>query len=267
RDVIIIGGGHNGLVSAAYLARRGLDVCVLERRHLVGGAAVTEEMVPGFKFSRASYLAGLLRPQIIEDLQLAKYGFKYLPRDPSSFTPTHTDGPLGGKYLMLGSDGQKNWESIAQFSRKDADAYEKYEEFLGQVREVVTPLLDGPPPNPFEGGYHEKMATMRQASKLLSAAFRNRQVLVPFYELLTAPASHILDRWFESEILKATLATDAVIGAMAAPSQAGSAYVLLHHVMGEAAGKKGVWAYVEGGMGSISNAIAQSAQVHLRAPG
>jgi hypothetical protein len=132
RGAIIIGGGHNGLVSAAYLAKSGVDVLVLERRYIVGGAAVTEEMVPGFKFSRASYLAGLLRPQIIADLELEKFGFKYLPRNPSSFTPTLMDSPYAGKYLILGEDEEENYKSIAQFSVKDAEAYPHYEEFLGE---------------------------------------------------------------------------------------------------------------------------------------
>ena len=128
-DVIIVGGGHNGLVAAAYLAKNGQSVLVLERRHIVGGAAVTEELVPGFKFSRASYLAGLLRPRIIKELQLEKFGFKYLVRDPSSFTPTKQ----AGRYLMMGADEQRTLASIAQFSAKDARAYVEYERFLKQV--------------------------------------------------------------------------------------------------------------------------------------
>lgn len=151
RDAIVIGGGHNGLITSAYLSKHGLDTLVLERRHLVGGAAVTEEIIPGFKFSRASYLAGLLRPKIIQDLELEKYGFKYLARDPSSFTPTLSTSPYRGKYLMLGENEEANYQSIAQFSKKDAEAYPKYEEFLGKVREVITPLLDNPLPfNPFD---------------------------------------------------------------------------------------------------------------------
>jgi hypothetical protein len=154
RGVIVIGGGHNGLVSAAYLARSGVDVVVLERRHVIGGAAVTEEIVPGFKFSRASYLAGLLRPRIIKELGLERYGFKYLPRNPSSFTPTLKSSPYKGKYLLLGDDEKANYDSIAQFSVKDAEAFPKYEAFLGQVREIMQPLLDNPLPalNPLEEG-------------------------------------------------------------------------------------------------------------------
>lgn len=207
RDVIIIGGGHNGLVAAAYLAKSGLDVLVLERRHVVGGAAVTEELIPGFKFSRASYLAGLFRPQIIKELELEKYGFKYLPRDPTSFTPSSLNGPLKGKYLLLGSNDEENWKSIAQFSKRDADVFPHYEAFLSKVRKIINPLLDGPPPDPTQGKMKERLGSMKQISQLIQVGYQNKQVLVPLYELLTAPAAHILDRWFESDILKTTLAT------------------------------------------------------------
>jgi phytoene dehydrogenase-like protein len=237
-----------------------VDTLVLERRHLVGGAAVTEEIVPGFKFSRASYLAGLLRPQIIEDLQLEQHGFRYLPRDPASFTPSPLHSPLGGRYLMLGECEDSNHRSIAQFSQRDADAFPAYERFLGEVREVMQPLLDGPPPDPFCGGWRERVRTLSQGARLLRVGAQHRSALVPFYELFTGPASQLLDRWFESEMLKTTLATDAVIGAMVSPTQAGSAYVLLHHVMGEAGGRPGVWSYVQGGMGAISEAVAASAR-------
>lgn len=259
---IIIGGGHNGLVAAAYLAKHGVqDVLVLERRHLVGGASVTEEMVPGFKFSRGAYLAGLLRPKVIEDLDLYRHGLKYLTRDPSSFTPTLLRSIHKGKYLLLGSDEKRNWDSIAQFDRSDADAYPLYEEFLHKVRQVVQPILDHSPMNPMAASdtRGDLLAHLKGIRDLVSVGFRNRQVLLPFYELFTGPASHILDRWFEGEVLKTTLATDAVIGANISPKHNGSAYVLLHHVMGEAAGKAGVWAYVEGGMGAVSDAIARAA--------
>ncbi len=257
-DAVIIGAGHNGLVTAGYLRKQGLDVLVLERRHVVGGAAVTEEIVPGFKFSRASYLAGLLRPQIIKDMNLEKYGFKYLPRDPSSFTPTLEDSPSKGKYLLMGSDAKMTYDSIAQFSVKDADAFPQYEDFLGKVREIVSPLLDSPPLDMFEGSFRERMQSFGTFREIAGQALRNKEVLVPFYELFTAPAAQILDRWFQGDVLKATLATDAVIGAAISPKHVGSAYVLLHHVMGEAAGKKGVWAYVRGGMGAVTQAMAAS---------
>ena len=261
RRVAIIGGGHNGLVCAAYLAKAGLDVSVFERRHILGGAAVTEELLPGYKFSRASYLAGLLRPQIIKDLELEKRGFEYIPRSPSSFTPTKPEDPVNkGKYLMLGTSAEEDWKSIAQFSERDADAFVRYEDFLGQVRSILQPFIDDAPPDITEGKLAEKMKTLSTLSTMIKVGYKNRQALVPFYELFTGPAQTILDRWFESDILKTTLATDAVIGAMISPKMNGSAYVLLHHVMGEAAGKRGVWSYVRGGMGAVSDAIAAAAR-------
>eukprot|EP00638_Chattonella_subsalsa_P017957 CAMPEP_0117863124 /NCGR_PEP_ID=MMETSP0950-20121206/5402_1 /TAXON_ID=44440 /ORGANISM="Chattonella subsalsa, Strain CCMP2191" /LENGTH=561 /DNA_ID=CAMNT_0005713849 /DNA_START=54 /DNA_END=1737 /DNA_ORIENTATION=+ len=261
-DIIIVGGGHNALVSAAYLSKAGLDVLVLERRHVLGGAAVTEEIFPGFKFSRASYLAGLLRPQVIKELELKKYGFKYLPRDPTSFTPTKKDSPLEGKYLMLGSNAERNYESIAQFSEKDAMRFQEYESLLSQMSDIIQPFLDCPPPNIFEGSIASRVQSAKNIYQITKAGMQNTSALVPLYELFTAPAKHILDRWFESDILKATLATDSVIGSMKGPQECGSGYVLLHHVMGAVEGKKGVWAYVQGGMGSVSNAIVACASKH-----
>jgi phytoene dehydrogenase-like protein len=257
-DAIVIGGGHNGLVTSAYLSKAGLRTLVLERRHVVGGAAVTEEMVPGFKFSRASYLAGLFRPHIIKELELEKHGFKYLPRNPSSFTPTKLDSIYEGKSLMLGSDEEMNWKSIAQFSVKDADAFIEYEAFLGKIREILQPLLDHHPIDITTGNVKERFRMLKALNEVVRLGYKNREIAIPFYELFTGPAEQILDRWFESDILKTTLATDAVIGALISPKHNGSAYVLLHHVMGEAAGQKGVWAYVEGGMGAISQSIAKS---------
>lgn len=261
-DTIIVGGGHNGLVAAAYLAKAGLKPLVLERRHVVGGAAITEEVVKGFKFSRASYLAGLLRPHIIKDLELEKYGFKYLPRSPSSFTPTRLDSSYEGKHLLLGAGQAEDKRSIAQFSARDAEAFEEYETFLGKIRDIMQPILDNPPMDLSQGKWKERCATLKAMQSLSTECIKHRDVLVPFYELFTGPATQLLDRWFESDILKTTLATDAVVGALISPKMSGSAYVLLHHVMGEAAGKKGVWAYVEGGMGAISNSIAASARRH-----
>lgn len=213
-----------------------------------------------YKYSRASYLAGLLRPAVIEELELERHGLKYIPRDPSSFTPTLVDGPHGGKSLILGSDEKATHASIAQFSAKDADAYFEYEEFLSEARALVSPLLDAAPPDPTSGRASERARTARVMADIASACFRHRGALIPFYELFTAPADRILNRWFESDLLKATLACDAVIGALTSPSQPGSAYVLLHHVMGEAAGRPGVWAYVEGGMGRVSDAAASAAR-------
>ena len=258
-DAVVVGGGHNGLVHAAYLAKAGLRVLVLERRHLVGGAAVTEELISGFKFSRGSYLAGLMRPQVVSDLELKKYGLRYLQRTPSSFTPTlHS-----GRYLMLGhKDMQDDLASIAQFSAEDAASYVQYENFMSQVRAILQPLLDMPP-IAFPSGHtrwRELVFTFRKTAELFGLMWKHRDALVGLFQLLMGPAKTILDQYFNSDILKATLATDAVIGAVTSPSSLGSAYVLVHHVMGTVDGRAGVWAYVEGGMGALSEAIAASAR-------
>jgi len=273
-DVIIIGAGHNGLVCANYLGKQGLDVLVLENRHIEGGAAVTEEVFPGYKFSRASYLAGLLRPQILEELELHN-SVHFIPRNPSSFTPVPPDkfgDGVDGLFLgWSGPDGdKKTWGSIAQFSQRDADQYFQYEEFLGKVRAVIQPVLDAIPPSQFAGltgantsmtwkelFFHCRTAVdIGKQFGVLSAAERRQ-----LYELFTAPATHVLNRWFESEVLKATLVTDAVIGSMASPSECGSGYVLIHHVMGSVPGvSEGSWAYIRGGMGSLTQALANTAQ-------
>ncbi|CAM6103639.1 unnamed protein product [Calypogeia fissa] len=260
-DAVVVGGGHNGLTAAAYLARGGLKLAVLERRAVLGGAAVTEEIVQGFKFSRASYLQSLLRPTIIKELDLCRHGLKLLPRNPSSFTPT-----VDGKYLLMGSDMDSNQEEISKFSKKDAAAYPRYERQLERFCDIMDPLLDEVPPEKGPSGetWREKLqrgiSRTRLASGLLQRmASAGREDVVAFADLLLAPASKVLDRWFESDILKATLATDAVIGAMASVHSPGSGYVLLHHVMGETNGARGIWSYVEGGMGGVSSAIAQAA--------
>lgn len=250
--VVVVGGGHNGLVAAAYLAR-GMDceVLVLERRRLLGGAAVTEELVPGFRFSRASYLAGLMRPQIVAELGLARHGFEYLARDPASFTPTLPHSEHAGRSLVLSSCPAATRDSIAQFSLRDAEAFPQYEAWLGEVRELLQPFLDAPPPDLLPP--RTLRGAARKARNLLafaSALYRRRGAVLPLHELLVGSAERVLGRWFESDLLKTTLATDAVIGSMASPRQQGSAYVLLHHVMGSAA-RPGAWAYMRGGMGCM----------------
>jgi phytoene dehydrogenase-like protein len=250
-DAIIIGGGHNGLVTACYLARAGRKVLVLERRYLVGGACVTEEVFPGFKVSTAAYVNSLFRPEIIRDLRLADYGFAVLERNPSSFSPFED-----GRHLFLGADQQMNVREIAKFSPRDAEAYPKYEKMLERVAAVVEPTINQTPPNllrPGLGGLWKLFKLARSMQKLgvgMSEAI----------EVLTGAARPLLDRWFESEQLKATLATDAIIGAFAAPSMPGTAYVLFHHVMGETNGKRGVWSYVKGGMGGLTQALAKAAR-------
>ncbi|XP_012936360.1 pyridine nucleotide-disulfide oxidoreductase domain-containing protein 2 [Aplysia californica] len=266
-DAVVIGAGHNGLIAAAYLQKAGLNVCVLERRHVIGGAAVTEEIVPGFKFSRASYLLSLMRPQIMNDLELKKYGLKIYFRNPSSYTPLAEPSGLDGKArsLTLGRDSQENARQISQFSKTDAERFVEYEEQLERIVSALDPLLDSPPVSMSAltgSSLREKWSSLGSVKALLSSVRSLGKDVPAFYELMTAPAQKILDRWFESEPLKATLATDSVIGAMASPQHPGSGYVLLHHVMGELDGMKGAWAYVEGGMGGVSKAIANCAQDH-----
>jgi phytoene dehydrogenase-like protein len=250
-DTIIIGAGHNGLVTAAYLAKAGQSVLVLERRDVLGGCCITEEVWPGFKVSSAAYVNSLLRPEIIKELDLKSHGFEMLPRSPSSFTPY-----LDGRYLMMGPDKDLTHKEIAKFSRADADAYPKYEAMLTRVADFLEPLLIKTPPDPFAG-----VGNLWDLGKI-AYQFRGlgREVATEAVEILTGAATPILNRWFESEQLKATLATDAVIGAFAPPSHPGTAYVLFHHVMGECNGVRGVWGYVRGGMGMISNSIAAAAQ-------
>jgi phytoene dehydrogenase-like protein len=249
-DAIIVGGGHNGLVAACYLARAKWKVLVLERRYIVGGACVTEETFPGFKVSTAAYVNSLFRPEIIRDLRLHDYGFALAERNPSSFSPF-----LDGRYLMLGPDQDMNLREIGKFSQNDARAYPQYEAMLERVASVIEPTLTQTPPNVVKPGLGDlfKMAPLGRALQKLGPGMGEA------VEVLTGPARPILDRWFESEELKATLATDAIIGAFASPSMPGTAYVLFHHVMGETNGKRGVWSYVKGGMGGLTQALAKAA--------
>ncbi len=250
-DAIIIGGGHNGLVAACYLARAKWKVLVLERRYVVGGACVTEETFPGFKVSTAAYVNSLFRPEIIRELRLADYGFASVERDPSSFSPF-----MDGRHLFLGPDSRMNLNEISKFSKRDAENYPQYEKMLARVAAVIEPTLTMTPPNvmrPGLGGSWKLLKLARSFQRLGPA-------MAEAVEILTGPARPLLDRWFEAEELKATLATDAIIGAFAAPSMPGTAYVLFHHVMGETNGKKGVWSYVRGGMGGLTGAIAKAAK-------
>jgi len=256
-DCIVIGGGHNGLVAAAYLAKSGKSVCVLERRHVLGGCAVTEPLWPGYKVSTAAYVISLFLPQIIRDLRLKHYGLNILRRDPSSFTPL-----LDGRSLLLGPDKRQNYEQIARFSERDAERYGQYQAMLERVSAVLEPTLSSAAPDPLplpkafrKIGVAKRLRDTSKLWTLYNALSELGAELPEAIELLTGAARPILERWFESEVLRATLATDAIIGAFAPPSSPGTAYVLLHHVMGEAGGARGVWGYVAGGMGGLADAL------------
>ncbi|XP_029377281.1 pyridine nucleotide-disulfide oxidoreductase domain-containing protein 2 [Echeneis naucrates] len=264
-DALVIGGGHNGLVAAAYLQKGGLQTAVLERRHVLGGAAVSEEIFPGFRFSRCSYLLSLLRPHIYEDLELKKHGLKVYMRDPHAFTPMLEEGVKGAppRSLTLGSDLTMNQREIGKFSQKDAKAFPDFVEHLEKLAAAIHPLLDAPPvdiPGITAGSLRKRMGAAKTLMPVVKCGLKLGRHIPDFYEIITAPIMKILNRWFESEPLRATLATDAVIGAMTSPSNPGSGYVLLHHVMGELEKEKGAWGYVEGGMGGVSQAIASAAR-------
>lgn len=261
-DCIIVGGGHNGLVAATYLARAAWKVLVLERRPIVGGACVTEEPWPGYKVSTASYVVSLLLPEIERDLRLSEFGYRVLARNPSSFTPLED-----GRSLLLGPDREANRREIGRFSARDAEAFPRYESLLERIAECLEPVLSATPPDLLplpktwrQIGLGKRFRDARQGLSLWSALKRLGPDIPEAMEILTGAARPILDRWFESDVLKATLATDAVIGMFQPISAPGTAYVLLHHVMGMAGGARGVWGYVQGGMGALTQAMARSAE-------
>ncbi len=259
-DAIVIGGGHNGLVTAAYLAKAGKSVCVLERRHVLGGCATTEDLWPGFKVSTAAYVISLFLPEITRDLRLKSYGLHILPRNPSSFTPLPD-----GRSLTLGPDPELCRREISKFSLQDAAAYPQYNRLLEKVASVLEPILcqaaPDPLPLPQEWRHVRLGKRLRDTSRLwhLHQSLKGLGDRLPeAIELLTGAARPILERWFEAEVLRATLATDAIIGAFDSISAPGTAYVLLHHVMGEAGGARGVWGYVQGGMGGLATALERA---------
>lgn len=251
-DVIIIGAGHNGLVCAAYLARAGRRVLVLERRELVGGCAVTEEIWPGYHVSTASYLTSLLQERVIRDLELERFGYRVDAKDPAFFSPFPDR-----RYLFMWQDRDKTLQEIAKFSRHDAEVFPAYEDHLERLSQVVESLLLTTPPEFPPQGLGDFVDYLKLAAKMRGLSPKE---IVGLVKIFTQSAVEFLDEWFESGEIKVTLATDAVIGANGGPRSAGTAYILLHHVMGSVAGHRGLWGFVRGGMGAVSNAIADSAR-------
>lgn len=251
-DAIVVGGGHNGLVTAAYLARAGRKVLVLERRELVGGCAVTEEIWPGYKVSTGAYLNSLMQQRIVDELELARYGYQVDPKDPAFFSP-YPDG----RYLYFWKDRGRTLAEIAKFSKKDAEAYVRYEDHLEKLAQVVEKLLLVTPPEFPPKGPFDLVDYLKLLGKVRGLGTAEMAGLV---KVFTQSAADFLDEWFESPEIKVTLATDGVIGANGGPKSPGTAYILLHHCMGGVGGVRGLWGFVRGGMGAVSEAIAASAK-------
>jgi phytoene dehydrogenase-like protein len=250
-DVIVIGGGHNGLVNAAYLARAGKKVLALERRHVLGGAAVTEEVFPGFKFSVCSYVVSLLRPEIIRELDLPRHGLEILPLD-GTFTPMPD-----GDYLWRVNDHAKTRREIARHSKLDAEAYDEYGKAMIEMGRFVKPIMSMTPPDPTSlniKGLMDLLFLGRRFQKL-SADDKYNQV-----QLMTMSAVDFLDQWFETDALKATMSASGIIGTFLGVRSPGTAYVLLHHYMGEIDGAFRSWGLARGGTGAISLSIADAAR-------
>src|SRR5215470_9399272 len=252
-DVAIIGGGHNGLVCSAYLAMAGLSVVVLERRGVVGGAAVTEEFFPGFRNSVAAYTVSLLNPKIIRDLDLAAHGLRVVQRPLANFLPLED-----GRYLKVGEG--RTYDEVAKFSPRDAEKLADYDARLQAVADVLRALVLQTPPNVVEGRPLAALGELIRAGRAAQALRRlglesQRELLA----LFTASAGAYLDGWFESDPIKAVLGFDGVVGNYASPYAPGSAYVLLHHCFGEVNGRKGAWGHAVGGMGAITQAMARAA--------
>ncbi|HMJ23149.1 MAG TPA: NAD(P)/FAD-dependent oxidoreductase [Terriglobales bacterium] len=250
-DAIVIGGGHNGLTTAAYLARAGKKVLVLERRHVLGGAAVTEEVFPGFKFSVCSYVVSLLRPEIIRDLDLPRHGLEILPLD-GTFTPMPS-----GDYLWRVNDHGKTHREIARHSKLDAEAYDEFGKAMQAMCRFVKPILSMVPPDPATLRPKELMKLLFIGRRFQGMTSEDKYNQV---QLMTMSAIDFLDQWFETDVLKATMSASGIIGTFLGVRSPGTAYVLLHHYMGEIDGAFRSWGFARGGTGAISNAIADAAR-------
>jgi len=269
-DAVVIGGGHNGLISAAYLARAGMKTVVLEKRHVLGGAAVTEELFPGFRFSVFSYVVSLLRPEIIRELDLPRHGLDILPLD-GTFTPLHEgDGrpaPIGpdgekvgtGDYLWRVNDHGRTVRELRRWSKLDAEAYEEYGQLMVDMARFIKPILSIVPPDPASNDPRPLLPLAGLARSFQRLTERQQAV---FVQLMTMSASDFLDQWFETDPLKATMSASGIIGTYQGVRSPGTAYVLLHHYMGEIDGAFRAWGIPKGGTGGISNAIASAARAN-----
>jgi phytoene dehydrogenase-like protein len=250
-DVIVIGGGHNGLVNAAYLAKAGKKVLALERRHVLGGAAVTEEIIPGFLFSECSYVVSLLRPEIIRELDLPRHGLEILPLD-GTFTPM-----ANGDYLWRTNDHARTQREIRRHSRLDAEAYDEFSKMMTPMCRFVKPLLSMIPPDPTTLKPRDLKQFHFLMQRFRSLSSDERYTLI---QLMTMSAADFLDQWFETDALKATMSASGIIGTFLGIRSPGTAYVLLHHYMGEIDGAFRSWGFSRGGTGAISNAIGAAAR-------
>jgi len=269
-DAVVIGGGHNGLISAAYLARAGMKTVVLEKRHVLGGAAVTEELFPGFRFSVFSYVVSLLRPEIIRELDLPRHGLDILPLD-GTFTPLHEGegrpapiGPDGAKigtgdYLWRVNDHGRTVRELRRWSKLDAEAYEEYGQLMVDMARFIKPILSIVPPDPASNDPRPLLPLASLARSFQRLTERQQAV---FVQLMTMSASDFLDQWFETDPLKATMSASGIIGTYQGVRSPGTAYVLLHHYMGEIDGAFRAWGIPKGGTGGISNAIAGAARAN-----
>ena len=248
-DVIVIGGGHNGLACAAYLARAGMDVLVLERRGVLGGAAVTEEAWPGYRVSSASYVVSLMPPRVVQELELPRFGYRVTLLDPDYWVPFPD-----GRALALWGDGGRTAAEIARFSQKDAEAYVEFGRYFERVGRLLKDLMFVVPPNL---GLRDLPGWLGLARRLHHWTRRDVSEAV---RLFTISGADFLDEWFEDERVKGALATQTIIGAWCGPMSPGSAYVLMHHWIGEVNGHAGAWGWVHGGMGAVSDALAASAR-------